>query len=124
MGLSATDKAAILDALLRGTAYSGHASLYLGLHTGSPGADGTANELSYAGYARQPITFAEADASGSVNNIDAVFAEAPETIGALTHFSLHTAATGAAMVFTGTLTGNVLEAGKLPKVPAGFILIQ
>lgn len=124
MGLSATDEAAILNALLRGTAYSGHASLYLGLHTGSPGADGTANELSYSGYVRQSITFAEADASGSVNDIDAVYAEAPETIGNITYFSLHTAATGAAMVFTGTLTGNPLETGKVPKILAGQILIS
>lgn len=122
-GLSATLKASLLDAMLRNQSYQGPASLYIGLHTGDPGANGTANELSYTGYVRQSITFAEADASGSVNAADILFPETDEAVGTVTYYSIHSADTGAYLQHSGTLTGNAIETEKRPKIAAGALLV-
>lgn len=64
MGLSTTAKNTMLDALT--------ADL-LSLHSGDPGADGTANELSGGSYARQAATFNAANAGSRALNANVDF---------------------------------------------------
>lgn len=123
-GLSTTMKAALLDAMLRNQSYQGPAALYIGLHTADPGVNGTANELDYTGYERQSIAFTPADGSGSLNTADVLFPETDETVGLITHYSLHNAATGAALEHSGTLSGDALETGNALKIGAGKLLIR
>ena len=123
-GLAAAVKVAILDALNKNDTYQGPAALYIGLHTGDPGADGTANELDYTDYERQSIAFVDADASGSVNSADILFPETDEIVGDATHFSVHSSASGANFVYSGTLTGDEVIAEKRPKIAAGALVVS
>lgn len=123
-GLAAAVKVAILDALNKNETYQGPAALYIGLHTGDPGADGTTNELDYTGYERQSIAFVAADASGSVNDADILFPETDEIVGDVTYFSVHSSSSGANLVYSGTLTGDELIAEKRPKIAAGALVVS
>lgn len=123
-GLAAAVKTAILDALNKNETYQGPAALYIGLHTGDPGADGTTNELDYTDYERQAIAFVAADASGSVNDADILFPETDEIVGDVTHFSVHSSATGANLVYSGTLSGDELIAEKRLKIAAGALVVS
>jgi len=122
-GLSAADKAAILNAHLCGGTYTGEATLYIGLHTGDPGDWGVANELSYTSYERQPIAFLTADSTGTVNSTDVVFAVTDTEVGTVTHYSIHSAATGSAFRHSGLLTGGALDSGEIPTIKAGALAI-
>ena len=122
-GLSAADKAAILNAHLRGGTYTGEATLYIGLHTGDPGVYGLANELAYAGYVRQAITFLAADATGSYNDTEIVFPAPTTNQGTISHYSIHSASTGGAFRHAGTLTGDTLDASGVPTIAAVALLV-
>lgn len=51
--------------LARGISASAPETMYLALYLNDPGDDGAGTEVSYSGYARQPITFSAPAASGN-----------------------------------------------------------
>jgi hypothetical protein len=83
----------LVKALLKATAYTGPATIYLSLHTAAPGLAG-ANEVAGNAYARTVIAFG-AEAGGTVSNTPAVTTPAPTPAnwGTVTHFGLWDAAT-------------------------------
>lgn len=102
-------------------------SLYAALHTADPGEAGTAatNEISYTGYARQPIARSAAGftVSGNTvtltNNVD--FPEmAGGTGGTVTHFSIVKEVSGASVIlYSGACTPNIAVAvGVTPRLKA------
>lgn len=67
VGLKASVAAAILDALFRSVAWSEPAAIWIKLHTGDPGANGTANAA--ANTTRKQASFAAAS-GGSITTDD------------------------------------------------------
>lgn len=110
---------AVLNALLRATALTGAATVYMSLHSGAPGADGTANELSGNAYARTAITFGDAAAAGAIANTGAVtFPDpTPSDWAEATHFALWSASSGGNCYYVGTLAAGVTAT---VGVPASF----
>lgn len=93
-------------------------SLYLSLHTADPGeaGDQTTNETAYTGYARQAVA---RDGTGFTVTGNSVSPQAnidfPECTaspgGAITHFAIGTASSGAGKVlYYGTMTPNITMA--------------
>jgi hypothetical protein len=87
-----TSRNAMLNAYARGTSYAGNATLYVKLHVGDPGADGTSAPAAHT--TRVAITFGSAPSGGTVSNsanVDFADLTANETI---SWVSLWTASTG------------------------------
>ena len=74
----------------------------VGLHSDDPGADGTANEVSGGGYARQSATFGAA--SGGVRTLSEDVEFSGPASGAVTWFSVWS--TGGTFLGASTLTGD------------------
>lgn len=92
-----------LDALIASTLAHTTGS-YLALHTGDPGPDGTANEVSGAGYAREPGTYT---ISGNVATLDSdlTFGPAGAAWGTVTHVTIRDS--GGVGLWSGALTAPV-----------------
>lgn len=98
LGASATHANAIVN-VLRGIDYTGIAGLYVNLHTGDPGAAGTANASAVT--TRNQLTLAApSGGSASLSALAAFNMTATETI---SHFSLWTAASAGTFIGSGQL---------------------
>ncbi len=85
------------------------ASLYLGAFLSNPGESGTAGaEVTYAGYARQPIAFSTPapmnEGIGVQNIADATFPATPVNLGEVTHIAVLDSPTAGNMLLYGALT--------------------
>lgn len=106
--LSAYLADALINAVLRNTAYTSPSTVYLSLHTADPGDTGT-SEVSGGSYARQPIAWNVA-ANGAVRNTAAVtFPTATAGWGSVLYFG----------VWDVVSAGNLLFYGSLPVSSAG-----
>lgn len=103
VGQTAATADAILDAEFGGSAYSGNAAVYLQLHTGDPGSDGTSNAS--AETTREELTFA--GASGGSNAASEVtwssWTAGSETI---SHVSIWDADTSGNFICSGALSAS------------------
>lgn len=98
-------KQRILDKLLRNTDFTAPTSLFIAFHTANPGKTG-ASEVTGGSYARQAITFAAATSAGIKGPpVDLEIPNMPATT--VTHYSIHTAATGATMIHSDALSAPV-----------------
>lgn len=117
-----TYKTATLDTNLTGTKY-------LALFQTNPGATGTGTEITYSGYARQPITWGAAAINGSVGekkNTNLIeFATVPSSDGLIAAYAaIMTAASGGSVVYYGALGANYpLIMGVKPTVPSGSLTV-
>lgn len=102
VGISTTHSHAVLN-VLRGTNYTAPASVWLKLHTGDPGAAGTANASAEA--TRKQVTFAAPSAGAAVAAAVSWtgWSAGPETI---THVSLWDASTGGNFLMSGALAAS------------------
>ena len=117
--------------LLKGSSITAPANLYLGLFLSNPGDTGTAGtEVSYTGYARQPITFsAPAAVSGATsgmvlsNSAVITFPESTTSSSVTAQYiGVFDAATGGNMYLYGQLdTPLVIQSGVSPVFRAGAI---
>lgn len=116
MSKSDTTENDVLKMILQGVdpAYRASSTLYLALHTASPGESGSAttNETTYTGYARQALTKATAWTDGGATFTNAALITFPmcSAVGAqtLTHFSIVTTASGAGQVlYYGNLVSSL-----------------
>lgn len=94
---------ALINALLRNTAYTSPATVYLALFTSatSDGAAGT--EVTGGGYARQAVTFG-APSDGASSNTGAVSFTMPAAT--VTHAAIMDASTAGNMLFHGALSAS------------------
>ncbi len=115
---------ALINCVLRNTAYTPPAKIYLGLHTESPGESGTGVEVSGGDYARQEIAF-NAPANGSTTNSgDVLFPVATASWGSVSHFALWDAGIAGNALLHGAFTQvKQIEAGDQFKVAAGNMTI-
>lgn len=93
----------ILDLVFNGTAYSGQSTVYVKLHTGDPGEDGTANAAAHT--TRAAVTFAAASGNTCASDAAATFTSmaANETI---SHVSLWDASSAGNCLWVGALTAS------------------
>lgn len=98
LGAAASHANAIIN-VLRGTTYTGLAGLFLQLHTGDPGAAGTANVSAVT--TRNALTLAApSGGSSALSSLAAYNMTATETI---SHFTLWTASTAGTFIGSGQL---------------------
>jgi len=110
------------QSLLRATPYTGPSTIYMSLHTASPGQTG-ANEISGNAYARQAITFgADTNGAGASSNAPQFPAPTPSNWGTATHFGLWDAPTAGNYLGGDALTNPVATSVGVPVLfPAGSI---
>lgn len=103
MGLTTTQRNAILNAVFRNTAMTTYAALYVSLHTADP-TDTGSNEVTGGSYARQTVAFDSA-ASGHTQNTGAVnFTNMPACT--VTHFAIWSAVTAGVLLGYAALTAS------------------
>ncbi|MEK4349665.1 MULTISPECIES: phage tail fiber protein [Paenibacillus] len=112
--------AALLNAALRNTAFTGPATVYIALYKSDPTAADTGTEVSGGSYARQAVTFgAPTLVSGQqtvANTAEVVFPVATADWGLVTHIGLRTAATGGSLLWTKPLDNpRTLLVGDRPR---------
>jgi len=132
MSVTTTFANELLALILEGTAIANIAdnaasspltTLYVSLHTASPGTSGSQNtsETGYTGYARRPInrdnTGWTAASGDSDNDADITFGQCTAAPGSdLTHVGIGTASSGAGkLLFYGALTSSIImQVGATP----------
>lgn len=112
---------------MRSQSATAPAGLYLALFLSNPGDDGTSGtEISYSGYARQPITFSTPAASGNglvTQNTDLIsFPEATVSAGNVSFVAVFDATTNGNMYLYGQLdTPLTVQSGVSPVFRAGTV---
>lgn len=117
-GLSDYAEPKILDVLFNNTAFGSVANVYMKLHTGDPGDDGTANAATET--TRKEVTFAAAS-GGTIASDAQVQWTSVAASEDYTHFSLWDASSGGNCLFTGTITANAVTAGDTFTIASGDI---
>lgn len=116
-GLSSYLANKFLDAVGNGTAYSA-ANVYVKLHIGDPGANGTANAATET--TRKEVTFAAAS-GGSIASDAAVTWTSIAGSEDATYFTAWDNASAGNFLFSGTITGNAYVAGDTYTIPSGSL---
>lgn len=116
LGFKASEANLILDAMAGGTAYAGSATLYVKLHTGDPGAAGTANPATET--TRKAVTWAAAAAGSKANSGAITWTNITGSEDA-THFSLWDDVAAGNFKGDGLVTANPYTAGDTYSVAIG-----
>lgn len=111
----------LLDHVFANNAYTAPSTLYLALHTATPGEDGSGTEVSTSGtaYARQTVAFTvsgnTATTSGAVE-----YPTATANFGTVTHVGIWDASTAGNLIAYAALTSSKsIDTGDVFRVPAG-----
>ncbi|UAW07793.1 hypothetical protein PVJ1_00059 [Psychrobacillus phage PVJ1] len=115
---------ALLNATLRGQAWTPPATVYLALYTGDPTDTKTGPEVSGGAYARQTIAF-NAPINGVVpSTADVLFPVATAGWGTVTHFGIMDASTTGNLLYHGELTtSKTIATDDQLKIAAGDITV-
>lgn len=119
-GFKASVSNSMLDALLRNGSFTGPASLFIQLHTGAPGAAGTANVATNS--TRKAITFAAPSGGVSTSSSDENWSSVPagETY---THFTIWDASSAGNFQASGALTANAVLTGDTFDLAIGQVTV-
>ena len=90
--------------ILRGTAHGVTTPIKLALHTGDPGEDGTANEVTGGSYSRQTITFAAASGGSMAMSGTVSFTAMPAAT--VSHVSLWDSSGTPKCLYVGALSAS------------------
>ena len=104
-----------LDALGNNTSYA-VTQVYIKLHVGDPGANGTANAATET--TRKSVSFAAASDGAIASDADISWTNIAGSQDA-THFTAHDASTSGNFLFSGTITGNAYTAGDTYTISSG-----
>ena len=116
-GLSSYLANKFLDAVGNGTAYSA-ANVYVKLHIGDPGANGTANAATET--TRKEVTFAAASGGAIASDAAVTWTSIVGSEDA-TYFTAWDNASAGNFLFSGTITGNAYVAGDTYTIPSGSL---
>lgn len=116
-GLSAYLANKFLDAVGNGTAYSA-ANVYIKLHTGDPGANGTANAATET--TRKEVTFASASAGAIASDAAVTWTNIAGSEDA-NYFTAWDNLSAGNFLFSGSITGNAYIAGDTYTIPSGSL---
>lgn len=97
---------ALLNHILRNTAYPSPTSVYAALYTVSPGAVSTGTEVSGGSYARQLATFSTPSGGDSSNSALLTFPQATAPWGTVVAVAIVDALTGGNILYYGALTAS------------------
>jgi hypothetical protein len=112
----------VLALLLNGTAFAGFSATYVQLHTGAPGAAGTANVA--GNNVRQPAGTFQTPLSGVTSNVAAITWTAVPTSETYSHASLWSAASGGTFIASGSVTAAAVTAGQNFAIAAGGLAVS
>lgn len=120
---------AVLNATLRGVAYSSPANVYVGLYTADPTDAGGAGEVSGGSYARVTVSTGggfTAPAGGATQNVaDVVSPAATGVWGVITHVAIFDASSGGNLLYHGPLvTPKTVNPGDTFRFPAGTLIVS
>ena len=116
-GLSSYLANKFLDAVGNATAYSA-ANVYVKLHTGDPGANGTANAATET--TRKEVTFAAASSGAIASDAAVTWTNIAGSEDA-SYFTAWDNASAGNFLFSGTITGNAYTAGDTYTIPSGSL---
>jgi len=112
----------ILDHVLRNTAYTSPAAVYMGLFTAAPSDAGGGTEVSGNNYSRTAITFGAASGGAITNSADVTFPTPSGSWGACTHFGIFDQASAGNLLYWGALAQTETPlSGNIVKFLAGDI---
>lgn len=115
MSISNYAELKLLDAIFNAASFS-VANVWVKLHVGDPGEDGTANA---AGETTRKEMTAGAAAAGATSNDNALTWTNVSTSEDYTHFSLWDASTAGNCLWSGTVTANPVTAGDTFTIAVG-----
>ncbi len=118
-GASATVVNAFLASLLNGTSFTNYGATYTQLHTGSPGAAGTANIA--GNNTRVASGTFTAPSGGACTNNAAINWTSVSTAETYTHVSIWSAVSSGTFLMSGSITANAVAIGDNFSVPIGDI---
>lgn len=96
------------NSILKNTAFTGPASLFMSLHTATPGLTGANEVPSTNAYARTAIVFGTPTGGAGSNSSAVTFpAPTPANWGTLTHFAIWDAASAGNCLYGDALTSSV-----------------
>jgi len=119
-GLSSYLANKFLDAVGNATAYSS-ANVYVKLHVGDPGADGTANAATET--TRKSVSFSAASAGGLTSDADLSWESIAGSEDA-TFFTVWDNLSAGNFLFSGTVAGNAYTAGDTFTIPSGSLTVS
>jgi len=115
---------ALINATLRGQAYTAPSTVYLALFTSDPTDSGTGTEVTGGAYARQAITFGAPSNGSSSNSADVLYPTATAAWGTITHFGIYDAATAGNLLYQFPITtAKTIASTDQLKVSAGDITV-
>lgn len=122
----------VLDHVLKNTAYTQPANLYLALFTNTSGSAATnleagtlTDEVSGGSYARKTVAFAAASGGSAATNATVTFDAATANWGTVTHVAVMDAATSGNVLFWGAVTTpKTIETGDTFQVSSGNLTIS
>ena len=109
-----------LDAVGNATAYSA-ANVYVKLHVGDPGANGTANAATET--TRKSVSFSAASTGGLTSDADLSWENIAGSEDA-TFFTVWDNLTAGNFLFSGSITGNAYTAGDTFTIPSGSLTVS
>ncbi len=115
VGLSAYLCNSFLNALGNNTSYA-VTTVFIKLHVGDPGANGTSNPATET--TRKAVSFGAASAGAITSDADITYTNIAGSQDA-THFTAHDAVTAGNFLFSGTITGNAYTAGDTYTISSG-----
>lgn len=114
----------LIDATLRGLAYTSPLNVYLALFTTDPTDAGIGVEVVGGAYARKEITFGVDSNGASSNIVEVLYAVATANWGTVTHVGIYDALTAGNMLYYGVLTNSkTIQTNDQLKVNAGDITV-
>lgn len=115
---------ALLNHILRNTAYNSPTAVYLALFTVAPTDAGGGTEVSGGSYARKSVTFGVPTDGTSTNSADVGFAQATADWGEIKAFGLFDDGTSGNLLFYGNFTvAKTVLSGDYFTVPSGQLSI-
>lgn len=114
---------ALLDHVLRNTAFTSPTTVYVGLYTATPSDAGGGTEVSGNAYARQSVAFSAASGGAITNSGVITFpTPTPSGWGTVTHFGMFDAVSAGNLLYWDALTASkVINAGDTVTFAAGDI---
>ena len=97
---------ALINHVLRNTAYTSPTTIYVGLFTVAPTESGGGTEVSGGAYARQSVTFTAPAPDSTANDADVIFPIATADWGTVVAFALFDAPTAGNMLYIADLTAS------------------
>ena len=115
---------ALINAVLRNTAYSSPTTTYVSLHTADPTDAGTGTEVAGGSYARTAATFGAPSNGVTTNSAAVEFPQATGNWGTVSHIGIWDASTTGNMLFHTQLDSSKnIETGDIFKIASGSLSV-